>query len=139
MATRFRACGAVIYQSQILMVRHVHDGRDYWTLPGGGIEPGETPEQAAEREVLEETGIAVTVARFLFSSSSSSGRNMSHCFLMSEPSSLDLQLGMDPEQIHLEASERMLQDVGWHPLSLMQNDFMVARVLQLLEAEGRGV
>ena len=33
-------------------------GRLLWSLPKGHVEPGETPEQAAVREVAEETGIA---------------------------------------------------------------------------------
>ena len=134
--TRYRACGAVIVEEQILMVRHIHDGRDYWTLPGGGIEPSETPEQAAEREVLEETGLIVKTERFLFEASSRSGRNTSLCFLMSTPSVTDISLGVDPEEHHLDADQRMLQAVQWHPVSTMRNDYMVSRVLEMLR-EGR--
>jgi len=34
-----------------------------WALPGGGIDRGETPEEAVIREVEEETGIKVTIQR----------------------------------------------------------------------------
>ncbi len=34
-----------------------------WVLPGGGIDPGERPEEAAIREVYEETGLVVSIAR----------------------------------------------------------------------------
>lgn len=36
-----------------------------WALPGGAMEPGETAEQAAVRETLEETGLAVEATRLL--------------------------------------------------------------------------
>ena len=40
-----------------LLLSHWRDGsRHGWTLPGGGIDPGEHPEHAAVREVFEETG-----------------------------------------------------------------------------------
>jgi 8-oxo-dGTP diphosphatase len=34
-----------------------------WVLPGGGVEPGESPEAAVIREILEETGFHVKVRR----------------------------------------------------------------------------
>lgn len=38
-----------------------------WSVPGGRVEPGETMPQAVAREVLEETGIVVTVGVELWS------------------------------------------------------------------------
>ena len=47
----------VIRGDRILLVEHELFGRDFYNLPGGGMEEGETPEQAALRELSEECGV----------------------------------------------------------------------------------
>lgn len=42
---------------QVLLVRHIY--RDRWGVPGGLLKRGETPEQAAKREAMEEVNLAV--------------------------------------------------------------------------------
>ncbi len=44
---------------RVLLAHWAEGRRSSWTLPGGGLEPGEDPEDAARREVLEETGYHV--------------------------------------------------------------------------------
>lgn len=45
-----------------LIARH-RRGRHYWIVPGGGIEPGESPAAGARREVREELGLDVVLER----------------------------------------------------------------------------
>lgn len=49
----------------LVMERWKH-GQHYFSLPGGHLEDIETPEHAVVREVLEETGVTITVARLLY-------------------------------------------------------------------------
>ena len=53
--------GAVVTDadSRVLLVRE----RGQWSVPGGGVEPGERLEAALEREVREETGVCVSVGQ----------------------------------------------------------------------------
>lgn len=44
----------------LLIQRRDEPFKDHWALPGGFLEPGETPEQAAVRELKEETSLDYT-------------------------------------------------------------------------------
>ena len=59
MKRHFCASAFVIdpYTKKILLIKHKKNGK--WTQPGGHMEGNETPEEAALREVYEETGLRV--------------------------------------------------------------------------------
>lgn len=46
-------------RAEILVVHRSPEGGGYWHTIAGGVEPGETSPEAARRELLEETGLAV--------------------------------------------------------------------------------
>ncbi len=113
------------------MVRHQPpDGDTYWTLPGGALMPNETFEEAAVREMREETGLDTKVSRYLFEDVYLSDGSIGKCFLMElvtdrqEPA-----LGSDPEEEHLNSSERMLKEMRWFDLVDMKDDVQISKVI----------
>jgi ADP-ribose pyrophosphatase len=63
----FALVAAIDDSDRILLVRQYRPGTDrsYWALPGGYLNFGETPLQAAKRELLEETGFSCGRASYV--------------------------------------------------------------------------
>ena len=61
------AVGAVIlHQDKVLLVlRGQAPAKGLWAIPGGSVELGETLQTAAEREVMEETGLTVQAGKVI--------------------------------------------------------------------------
>ena len=58
------AVSALIFDEEKVLLALRRD-IDWWNLPGGGMEIGETVEEAVQREVFEETGLVVEVGQFV--------------------------------------------------------------------------
>jgi 8-oxo-dGTP diphosphatase len=58
------AVSALLFDEHRVLLAHRRD-IDWWNLPGGGMELGETVEEAVKREVLEETGLVVEVGQLV--------------------------------------------------------------------------
>ncbi|WP_109208732.1 MULTISPECIES: NUDIX domain-containing protein [Microbacterium] len=62
MDLRVAAYAVIVDENDRILLAHWNEGRRAaWTMPGGGLEPGEDPERAARREVREETGYRVAI------------------------------------------------------------------------------
>jgi ADP-ribose pyrophosphatase YjhB (NUDIX family) len=125
-----RVCAAIIRNGAILMVQHEEARRVFWTLPGGKVEDGETPEQAVRREVQEETGLYVAVTRALFERLMRITSEPEVCFLGEILGDQEPSLGYDPE---LAASAQVLKAVAWFQIDNVRDDIQVSMVIEALK------
>ena len=63
MNTEYLAGCVILEEGKILLVNEKKDR--YWKIPSGKIDPGETPDQTAIRETMEETGLEVRLIKNL--------------------------------------------------------------------------
>lgn len=114
---RVRSCAIIIRNQKMLLVKQNAPTRSgpIWLPPGGGIEAGETAEQAAKRELREELNVEIETENLLFV----------HEFIEAPYHALELyfkaviisgeiRLGRDPE---LDTANQQLAGFDFVPLS----------------------
>lgn len=83
--TRISARAIIFIDGKLVLIRRVRHGREYWVIPGGGVEEGETVEDAVRREAKEEIGIDVRVGDFVMEARKTwEGRPSVHRFFLCE-------------------------------------------------------
>lgn len=109
------AVGAVVvHQNKVLLVlRGQPPAEGKWAIPGGSVKLGESLQTAAEREILEETGLRIKAGEIIFSFDTivrdDAGRVQYHYVI------LDLEAKpIDPDQQPVPGDDA--RDAGWFSL-----------------------
>ncbi|MEE3467878.1 MAG: NUDIX domain-containing protein [Eubacterium sp.] len=111
---RDRAQCMVCRGDQILMIEHKMRGRDFFNLPGGGVEEGESPEEAALRELQEEALVEGKILRPLAREYKPDGVSRVFTFLVEIPEDAMPQKGRDPE---LSDEDQSIVGFAWKRLN----------------------
>jgi 8-oxo-dGTP diphosphatase len=134
MSHRDRAFAAIIRNGEIVMVRVVDGDRQFWTLPGGGVEGLETREEAAIREAKEEVNLDIRIIRYLFNRQYTAGTE--YCYLAEVVDQGLIEavplLGFDPE---FDMDKQVLVETKWRTIESVKEDLHVSQVLKNLTVD----
>ncbi|MDP1457899.1 NUDIX hydrolase [Bacillus wiedmannii] len=62
---RNRGAAIIVQEGKIGLIKRIREGEIYYVFPGGGIEEGETAEEATKREAYEELGVHIKVEHLI--------------------------------------------------------------------------
>ena len=113
-------------------------GQEFYALVGGGIDYGESPEQALYREVAEETGLAITNHRLVIIEDAGDVFGVQYIYTCDYVSG-EPALAADSSEALIHAKGQNLYTPLWLPLSELPNVVLQPRELQavLLKHAGK--
>jgi 8-oxo-dGTP diphosphatase len=106
----------VIKDGQLLVMHRNKFGTEYDTLPGGGVEIGESPEAAVIRELAEETSIVVSNQQLVFIEEAGDPFGTQLIYLCDYVSG-EPKLADDSEEAHINKLGQNLYEPKWVPLA----------------------
>lgn len=115
-ARPYAAAGVLFTDESQHVLLVVPSYKDYYDIPGGFVEPGETPKAAAQREVHEELGIEPPVGRLLVVDWLIDSNGEAKVLFVFDGGQLSAS---DRENIHVDGSE--IIGFGFHPIDEVQS------------------
>ncbi|MFA6007489.1 MAG: NUDIX domain-containing protein [Candidatus Shapirobacteria bacterium] len=103
----------------VLIFRH-KNGQDYYAIPGGGIEVGESPEIAAIREIDEELGLRLKSTKFISETNTSERHDFN---FISDTDDTNL-IVTGPEKDHMDDPNNLFKP-EWHTKDTFRRDLPV--------------
>lgn len=130
---RHRSMAMVVKNGRILMIKICVGDCNFYTIPGGGIDNNETPEQTAIRELKEECGLDGVIVRKLTENHGKNG-NIEYVFLVDVNGG---QLPIVGTDLELPLDKQCIKEVRWMRLSeLSERDRAFLWSYGLMETEG---
>jgi 8-oxo-dGTP diphosphatase len=112
---RYAARAIIVRNQDILLMRRNKFGKVYYILPGGGVNAGESPEQALYRELAEETGVVVRDHRLVFTEEAGAPYGTQFVYVCTYVSG-EPALSPDSEEAKIHALGSNLYEPMWVPV-----------------------
>lgn len=103
----------IIENGNLLVMRRDKQGMQYYTLVGGRINDGESPEEAVAREVMEETGLKVTSQTLVYTEKHAAPYNSQFVYVctVAPHGPIGIMLGSDEEILNRDGMN--MHDPAW--------------------------
>lgn len=111
-----RAVRAIVVKDDALLVMHRNKfGHEYYTLIGGGVDGGESLEDALHREVMEETSLTISSPRLVFTEEAGEPYGTQYVYLCKYESG-EVAMPADSEEAKIHALGKNLYTPEWLPV-----------------------
>ena len=110
----------------MLLMHRWKNGNEYYAIPGGGVEDGETLEEATLREIKEETNFDAKLNKKILEKFVDYDGKIHHFYLITDFTG-ELKLGGPEAEFNCDANKYILE---WHKLDELKNLTIVPQSLK---------
>lgn len=110
----------ILRDNKLLSVSRNKYGKHYFVLPGGHVDPGETREQALERELMEETGLRLLSHRLVIIEASAPGGYGPQYVYLCEVEDREPMLSPDSDEARMNEQGENTYTLAWLPFEELE-------------------